>query len=103
MIGGMTGVVSIALLFLAVARITRLITHDRALRRPREWVIERSVSRDRGLGGAYFVQCPWCVSMYVGAAGAGAWWVWGDTRAFVAVCAALAASHATGWLASREG
>lgn len=104
MIEHMTDIVSLLLLFLATARLTRLITTDRLTEYPREWVVAWAVGRKEGDSLlAYLVVCPWCVSVYVGAAGGAAWWAWGDTRAFLAVCAALAASHVTGWLATREG
>lgn len=47
----------------ATFRLTRLLTHDRILDTPREWV-------DRRVGSvaAYFVHCTWCVSVWVAGA-----------------------------------
>lgn len=44
---------------LGVARATWLVMNDRLLETPRHWFEHR--------GGylAYFIQCPWCVSMWV--------------------------------------
>lgn len=104
MIDDVADTLSLVLLFLAVARTTRLVTSDRLTRAPREWLILRAEAKHGPDAlSSYLIQCPWCVSIWAGAAGAGAWWAWGDTRAFLAVCAALAASHVTGWFATREG
>jgi hypothetical protein len=91
---------TVALTVLTVARVTRLLTADRILDRPRIWIMERFGPDSMT---AYFVTCPWCMSMYVGAAGAGAWWAWGETMGYQAVTLALAASYVSGWLATREG
>lgn len=92
------------LMILAVARVTRLITTDVLFDEPRNWVVRKLISpgRARVLRDklAYLIMCDWCSSMYVGAAGAGAWYAWGETLPFMAVCAALAASYVTGFLAS---
>lgn len=90
---------SAVLMVLAVARVTRLITTDHIFERPRNalvrWFSERGHDQL-----AYLVFCPWCMSMYVGAAGAGAWYAWGETMPFMTVSGALAASYVTGFLAS---
>jgi hypothetical protein len=93
-------IVPLALMTLAVARVTRLITSDRITEAPRNAVIRR-LDPD-GLF-AYLLVCSWCSSVYVGAAGAAAgalagWWSW-----TMAVPAALAFSYVAGFLASREG
>lgn len=85
---------------LAVARVTRLLVSDRITEAPRSALLRR-LDAD-GLA-AYFVVCPWCVSVYVGGAAAagGAWagvWSWPWAPAL-----ALAFSYTAGWLASREG
>lgn len=90
---------TVALTVLAVARVTRLLTADRILDRPRIAIMEQFGPDSMT---AYWVTCPWCMSIYVGAAGAGAWAAWGTTTAYQAVTLALAASHVTGWLATRE-
>lgn len=84
---------------LATARLTRLITRDRITQAPREWALSRLPD---GHLLAYLLMCDWCVSVYMGAATATAWWAWGDHRAFTAATAALAFSHTTGWAATRE-
>ena len=84
---------------LATARLTRLVTTDRILERPRVALLRR-------LGGdnllAYLVVCDWCVSVYVGGAvaAAGSWagswpWTW-------APALALAFSYTAGYLARGE-
>lgn len=84
---------------LATARLTRLVTRDRITRAPRNWALRRLPD---GHLLAYLLMCDWCVSVYMGAATAGAWWAWGDHRLYVAAVAALAFSHTTGWAATRE-
>jgi len=98
------GALTVLVTVLAIARVTRLLTTDRILDQPRIALMERFISKagDESLA-AYLVSCPWCISMYVGAAGAGAWWAWGTNTAYLAVTLALAASYVTGWLSSHEG
>ena len=91
--------ITLVLAALATARVTRLITTDRITEAPRNAVLRRL--DPEGLP-AYLLVCDWCASVYVGAAAAGAWSVWGDTRTFAAVCAALAFSYVAGFLASKE-
>lgn len=90
---------TVLLTVLAVARVTRLITSDRITQAPRDAFVSRL--DPEGLM-AYLVFCPWCVSVYTGAAGAAAWWAWGDTLLFTAAVLALAASHVAGILAGLE-
>jgi hypothetical protein len=90
---------SLSLTIFAVARVTRLINSDRITEAPRNAVLKRL--DPEGLA-AYLVVCPWCVSVYVGAAGGAAWWAWGDTLIFTASVLALAASHVAGLLAGLE-
>lgn len=91
------------LTILAVARVTRLITTDVLFETPRNAVIVWLMKdpgrpvRDRV---SYLLHCPWCASVYVGAAAAGAWYAWGETICYMAVVLALAASYVTGFLAS---
>lgn len=87
------------LTLLAVARVTRLVNSDRITEAPRNAVLRRL--DPEGLA-AYLVVCPWCVSVYVGAAGGAAWWAWGDTLIYTATVLALAASHVAGLLAGLE-
>lgn len=97
---------SLVLMTLAVARVTRLITTDVLFDEPRTWLVRRvlaphpeGVIRNK-IG--YLLTCQWCASVYVGAAGAGAWYAWGETMPFMAITAALAASYVTGFLASTQ-
>ena len=97
-------VTTLLLLALATARLTRLVTQDRLTEAPRNRLVRWAVKR----GGddsllAYFVFCDWCVSVYTGAAVAGAWWAWHETAWLTWVLGALAFSYAAGWLASKEG
>lgn len=94
---------SLVLMTLAVARVTRLITTDVLFEDPRGWAVRRILSP--GITPlrhkiAYLLTCQWCASVYVGAAGAGAWYAWQGTMAFMVITAALAASYVTGFLAS---
>lgn len=77
---------------LAVFRLVRLVVADRILDRPRSLVTKRSLKR-RGVW-AYFVTCPWCVSIWLaaGVVCARLWadWLWAP----VAVGLALSASAA---------
>lgn len=79
------------------ARITRLLVVDRILHRPRTWVCVKL-----GLTHpiSYLVTCSWCMSVWVGAAVAAAWWQWGDTRWWTAVTLAATASLVSGWAAN---
>lgn len=95
---------SLLLMTLAVARVTRLITTDVLFEEPRNRLIRRILRADpEGVlrnKVAYLVICDWCASVYVGAAGAGAWYAWHGTMPFMVTTAALAASYVTGFLAS---
>lgn len=102
---------SFVLMTLAVARVTRLITTDVLFDVPRGWAVRLLLPNGGGndrsvtLGPtraklAYLIVCDWCASMYVGAAGAGAWYMWHGTMPFMVITAALAASYVTGFLAS---
>lgn len=93
---------TIVLTVLAIARVTRLVTSDYLTERPRHYLVRKLLRGKQETMSAYLLLCPWCMSVYVGAAGAGAWYVWGATMWYQAVVLALAASHVTGVLASRE-
>lgn len=83
---------------LATARITRLITTD-VITEPLRIAVIRKLNAEGKL--AYLLVCDWCASVYVGAAMAGSWWVWGDTKLWVASTLALSASYAAGFLNSK--
>ena len=100
----MMSMTTFVLMALATARLTRLVTQDRITQAPRYWLVRRAVKAqgDESLL-AYLIVCDWCVSIYTGAAVAGAWWAWHDTGWLIWVTGALAFSYAAGWLASKEG
>jgi hypothetical protein len=98
----------IALTVLAIARVTRLITTDHVFDTQRDWVLSHVMREGREEPAwrvllAYLIFCPWCMSMYVAAPVACAYAVWGETMPYMTVVLALAASHVTGFLASKEG
>lgn len=93
---------TLVLTLLAIARVTRLVTSDRITEAPRNFLLRKLLVRRPESLTAYLMVCSWCSSVYVGAAAAGAWYAWGDTMCYQAVVLALAGSHVTGVLASRE-
>lgn len=98
------------LTFLAVARLARLVTVDRVMRPVRDRVA--GVTRDE-LGNRvgpprrpladYFIECPWCTSIYLGAPVVAAVLAWPDSTIVHAVVLVLAASYVAGILATVEG
>lgn len=84
----------------ATARLTFLAVYDGVFDRPRD-ALEARLERGDHPQLLVLMSCPWCVSVYVGAAVAGSWWVWGDERWWFAVCAGLTASLFTGALAEK--
>lgn len=92
---------SLAATGLSVARVTRLVARDVLLEKPRARILTYLTDRDRTML-AYLLVCPWCLSMYVGAAGAAGWALWGGAKLYLCVTAALAFSYVTGVLASKE-
>lgn len=91
----MIGPVSLILLLLATARVTRLLSEDKITERPRLWLTRKLEGHSQL---QYLIHCPWCLSMYVGAAAAGTWALWGGTMWYTIVTAALSASYVTGFL-----
>ncbi len=57
-------VISLVLGALAVTRVTRLLVEDRLALRYRNWA---RTKWGEGSLAAYFVDCPWCTSIWVGA------------------------------------
>lgn len=92
---------------LAIARVTRLITRDALFDTPRtaaaQWLVGSGRARSLRDHLAYLILCPWCMSIYVAAAAAYAYAQWHATMPYMTVVLALAASHVTGFLASKEG
>lgn len=88
--------VTLAVGALAVHRLTRLVVEDTIADPIRDRIRERAPEGRL----AYFLTCPWCVSVWIGAG----WALLAGTRPGVAAGAgaALAWSSATGLLASVE-
>lgn len=98
----------------AVARVVRLITKDQITMKPRNAIINRAYRRRYGVRNAdlvahepvpalaYLVVCPWCMSIYVGAAAAPVAWFLGRSPWTFVPALALAFSYVTGFLAGRE-
>lgn len=84
----------VLLVFLATARLTRLVNEDAILDGPRAWIQRRA-----GDTLTYFVSCPWCVSIWASAAVAGATYAWHDYWEVQVALLALSASMVTGVLA----
>lgn len=100
----MMSMTTIVLLALATARLTRLVTQDRITEAPRYWLVRRFTAwQGEESLLAYLIVCDWCVSIYTGAAVAGAWWAWHESAWLTWVLGALAFSYVAGWLASKEG
>lgn len=94
--------VMLALIVLATARLTRLVTTDVLTESPRMFLVARLVDRGPVRDKlAYLLVCDWCASVYIASAVSGAWWAWGETIWYTAVLAALSASYAAGFLASK--
>lgn len=84
----------VLLVVLATARLTTLVNDDYLLA-PFRALVDR-----RGPDWAvYWVQCPWCVSVWAGGLTATLAYFWGDTWPVQIGLVALAASYVTGALA----
>ncbi len=84
---------------LAVARVTGLIALDEITSPAREWLENHLPANRLGVALEYLITCPWCVSIWVGAATAPLLWWWGDHPALLIPALALAASQTTGMIA----
>ena len=97
------------LIFLAVARLARLATVDRVTRPLRDWAagVDRDELGNR-VGPArrpmvdYFVDCPWCTSMYLAVPLVVAHLVWPTSDVVLGIALVLAASLVAGLVASVE-
>lgn len=87
----------VVLTMLAVARATRLVNEDAIFDRQRTWLLARSPDKV-----GYLITCPWCVSIWVAAAGAPIVYFWHCTWPVQIGLLALAASHVTGLLAALD-
>lgn len=79
---------------LALARVTRLLTKDALTDVIREWAYRRSHGAETTL--TYFVQCPWCVGMWLALGTAWVPLVLAERALWLWPFAALAASHLIG-------
>lgn len=61
------GVLPFAVDGLAAYRLTRLATRDAVLTAPRDALLNALQRRERSLA-AYFVQCPWCMGVWISVA-----------------------------------
>lgn len=83
---------------LAVARVTGLITADSITEDARDSALAWLDDRPKTLGSylATLIQCPWCVSIWVGAIAAPLVWFWGDNPVMLILGLWLAFSQVTG-------
>lgn len=89
---------TLALWVLALARVTRLIVADKLTDFLRIWAYKRSRGGESYL--TYFLQCPWCVSMWLGFGTAWVVWLVADWPGYLYPLVALAGSYAVGVLAT---
>lgn len=95
----MPDLLTLLLLILAVARLTRLVVSDKISIPFKQWVMKRS--GDFGWW-TFAVHCPWCVGMWFSLGAAPLWYFFGHNPIFIVICLALAASHAVGLLAKLD-
>lgn len=93
--------VTLVVYALAAMRVTGLLAQDQLTGGARGWVVrrvDRHEAEDRGWRAAliYFIHCPWCVSIYVGAGAAVVWYTLGNTPLLLVIAVALAFSQLTG-------
>jgi hypothetical protein len=88
-----------AVFALATARATRLARADEILSRPRRWLITRWGTTSKM---AYFITCPWCLSIYFGTMSAVAFVALSHVSWWLIIPAALAFSYIAGLLARIE-
>jgi hypothetical protein len=85
-------IISLIATALAVARISRLIAIDQITLPIRQWVLKRS--GDNGWF-TFLIHCPYCASVWVGAAASPLWWFFGDKAWFLIPAIALAFAQVT--------
>lgn len=90
--------VTLAILALATARVTRLITSDRVTASLRAALVRKAGATSRL---TYLIHCDWCVGMYVGTGAAVAWHFLHGNPYFDVPMIALGLSYFTGYMASR--
>lgn len=87
--------VGVAVLGLAVARLTRVVTTDKVGEKLRIAIIRRAGAESLL---SYFLVCPWCVSIYTGTLLAAGYVLLGDSWIYQLPALALAASYIAGAL-----
>lgn len=85
----------VVILVLCVARLTRLATYDYIFKDVRNWI------GDRSQWFGYLVSCPWCMSVWVGAAVFGATYIGRSEEWLWYIWSGLAASYVVGVLAEK--
>ncbi|SCL70428.1 hypothetical protein GA0070606_5396 [Micromonospora citrea] len=105
MLISVTELIEIVVVLFVVARVTRLVTADEITRRPREAIVRRL---PEGSPCAYLLFCRWCLSVWIAAPAAAAWWHLSDVPRWSGYwwvdvpTVALALSYATGLLVRAE-
>jgi hypothetical protein len=94
----MTDPVLLVIYALAVARLTGLVVADSITEDLRDGFIGWLDDRPKTLGAfvAELIQCPWCASIWIGAALAPLVWLWGSSPVMLVPAVALAFSQLTG-------
>jgi Protein of unknown function (DUF1360) len=87
---------------LAVARLTGLITADTITEPVRDALIGWLDDRPKTAGEfiATLIQCPWCASVWIGAAVAPLVWAWGGSPVMLVPALILAFSQVTGMISN---
>lgn len=108
-VGTLGGMWLHVLTFLAVARLARLVTSDRVMQPVRDLVagITRDehgnrVGEPRRPLADYFIECPWCTSVYLGIPVVTAVQLWPTSDVVVGVLLVLSASLIAGIIANVE-
>lgn len=90
------GLLTVLVVVLATYRLTLLIVADNITKRPRRWLVDRAPSSRL----AYFITCPWCTSWWIAILVTWSAMAWGNGWGWQLPAVAMAASGATGFLAS---
>lgn len=97
--GAMPALALLPVYALACARVTGLVAKDEILGTPRKALLRYFVARggDESLR-AYMLICQWCMSIWVAAPMAAAWWFAADSPWLLIPAALLAMSQLTGMM-----
>jgi hypothetical protein len=90
--------ITLILLGLTTARLTRLVTTDVITEPARVAVIQR-LGVDSKI--SYLINCDWCSSIYVGTGVASVWHFWGGSAWVMVPAVALSVSFVAGFLNSK--